>query len=168
MARHRGPVLVDTNVILESYRVSAWRALVGGYRTETVEDCVVETQTGLQFRRPERRIDERELRESLAAVHGVADIQRAELALRADGIGLDRGEESLWAHAMRRDDDWMLCGPDAASLRMGVRLGFRDRLVSLQRLLEDAGFPSSGTLRHHYTARWHEETIGRLILSKRP
>ena len=27
MARHRGPVLVDTNVILECWRVGAWRAL---------------------------------------------------------------------------------------------------------------------------------------------
>ena len=40
MARHSGPVLVDTNVILESHRVESWRALAGGYRLETVEDCV--------------------------------------------------------------------------------------------------------------------------------
>ena len=31
MARHRGPVLVDTNVILECFRVGSWRALSGGY-----------------------------------------------------------------------------------------------------------------------------------------
>jgi hypothetical protein len=31
MARHRGVVLVDTNVILECWRVNAWRALAGGY-----------------------------------------------------------------------------------------------------------------------------------------
>lgn len=31
MARHRGPVLVDTNVILECWRIKAWRALGGGY-----------------------------------------------------------------------------------------------------------------------------------------
>ena len=36
MARHRGPVLVDTNVVLECWRVSAWRALSSGYRVETV------------------------------------------------------------------------------------------------------------------------------------
>ena len=50
MARHHGPVLVDTNVILECWRVGAWRALAGGYRVETVEDCVIETQTGFQRR----------------------------------------------------------------------------------------------------------------------
>ena len=57
MARHSGPVLVDTNVILEAHRVDAWRALTGGYRLETVEDCVTETQTGFQKRRPEQQID---------------------------------------------------------------------------------------------------------------
>jgi hypothetical protein len=47
MARHRGPLLVDTNVILECWRIGAWGALSGGYLVETVEDCVIETQTGL-------------------------------------------------------------------------------------------------------------------------
>ena len=83
MARHRGPVLVDTNVILESHRVGAWRALAGGYRVETSEDCLTETQTGFQRRRPEQRIDSEELRESLAAVHSVAAQDRAQ----GDGTG---------------------------------------------------------------------------------
>jgi hypothetical protein len=52
MARHRGTVLVDTNVILEAHRSGSWRALTGGYGVETVEDCVNETQTGFQRRRP--------------------------------------------------------------------------------------------------------------------
>ena len=58
MARHRGTVLVDTNVILEAHRAGAWRALASGYPVETVEECVTETQTGYQRRSPERRIDE--------------------------------------------------------------------------------------------------------------
>ena len=57
MARHAGPVLVDTNAILECFRVGAWRALAGGYGVETVEDCMTETQTGYQRRRPEQQID---------------------------------------------------------------------------------------------------------------
>ena len=40
------PVLVDTMVIIESHRVGAWKALAGGYRVGTVEDCVTETQRG--------------------------------------------------------------------------------------------------------------------------
>ena len=136
MARHRGPVLVDTNVILECWRVGAWRALAGGYRVETVEDCVIETQTGYQRRRPEQQIDTAALRASLAAVHAVCDRERAAAAVRDPLFSfLDLGEQSLWAHALARSDAWVLCGPDKASLRFGMRLGFRERLVALESLL---------------------------------
>ena len=33
----------------------------------------------------------------------------------------------------------ILCRPDRASFRCGVRLCFRERLVSLERLLDDVG-----------------------------
>ena len=104
MVRHHGPVLVDTNVILECHRTGSWRALTGGYSVETVEDCVTETHTGFQRRRPERRIDVLELRASLKTVHAVGARQRAELGVRMPDIALDRGEASLWAHAIHRDD----------------------------------------------------------------
>lgn len=167
MARHHGPVLVDTNVILESHRTGSWRALAGGYHVETVEDCVAETQTGNQWRRPKLRIDRNGLRKSLAAVHRVADRERAELAVRVPDIALDRGESSLWAHAVRRDDSWVLCGADTASLRFGIRLGFRDRLVSLERLLDNVGHHPNPSLRNAYTRRWHDRTLGRLVLAER-
>ena len=83
---------MDTNVILECHRTGSWRALPGGCTVETVEDCVTETQTGFQRRRPEQRIDESELRASLSAVHEVSRRERAELALRVPDIALDRGE----------------------------------------------------------------------------
>src|SRR5215469_903519 len=77
MARHTGPVLVDTNAILESFRVGAWRALAGGYGVETVEECITETQTGYQRRQPEQQIDGAALRASLASVHTVGDPELA-------------------------------------------------------------------------------------------
>ena len=163
---HRAPVLVDTNVIIESYRMGTWAALAGGYRVETVEDCVIETQTGFQRRRVEELIRVRELRESLEAEHAVDDRERAELAVRIQGIALDRGEESLWAHALGRDDAWLLCGPDKASLRCGLRLGFRDRLVSLQRLLDGVGLRTRTVLKPHYTTRWLNRTVTELVLAE--
>ena len=166
MARHAGPVLVDTNIILECYRVGSWRALAGGYSVETVEECVEETQAGSQRREPERRIDEVELRDSFAAVHSVGTTERAELAIRTQNIALDAGEESLWAHARKRDDAWILCGPDRASLRCGVRLGFRERLVSLERLLDDVGHRTRFSLRPAYTRKWLDRTLGDLVLAE--
>ncbi len=162
--RHDGSVLVDTNVILEVHRVRSWRALAGGYRVETVEDCVTETQTGFQRRQLERQIDVHELRASLGAIHSVVNRELAQLKVRAHDIALDRGEESLWAHALSRDDAWVLCGPDRASLRCGVRLGFRERLVSLEGLLDDVGHRPRSTLRTAYTRRWHERVVGELVL----
>lgn len=166
MVRHSGPVLVDTNVILESHRVGAWRALAGGYRVETVEDCVMETQTGFQQRREERQIDERELRAALKAVHAVEDREHAELAVRVHDMALHRGEASLWAHALNRNDAWLLCGPDKASLRCGVHLGFRERLVSLEGLLGAAGHRPKSPLRTAYTKQWHEGALAELVLAE--
>ena len=67
---------------------------------------------------------------------------------------LDEGEKALWAHALARADTWMLCGPDKASMRIGVRLDLRDRLISLERLLDDAGFRPRTRLRSAYSQDW--------------
>ena len=160
-------VLVDTNTIIEAYRIRGWAALAGGWRVETVEDCVTETQTGFQRRHPEQSIAADELRVSLAAVHAVTNRERAELALRVENIALDLGEESLWAHALGRSDRWVLCGPDKASLRCGIRLGFRERLVSLQELLTVVGHRPRAALKRHYTKKWLDGTLGEFVLTER-
>ena len=105
----------------------------------TVADCVTETQAGFQKRRPERQIDAGQPCASLAAAHPIANRGRAELAVWVSDIVLERGEASLWAHALLWNDAWVLYGPDRASLRLGVRLGLLERLVSLERLLNDVG-----------------------------
>ncbi|TIT70954.1 MAG: hypothetical protein E5W56_22405, partial [Mesorhizobium sp.] len=63
---------------------------------ETVEMCEIETQTGLQRRRPEQQIEANVLRETLKAVHPVSDIERASALLRDDHMRfLDAGEQML-------------------------------------------------------------------------
>ncbi len=88
-------------------------------------------------------------------------------AIMTGDIALDQGEASLWAHALSRDDDWKLCGPDKASPRCGVRLGFRDRLVSLEDLLLDIGHRPRTALREAYTRRWHKRALGKIIFAER-
>ena len=83
-----------------------------GYGVETVANWVMETQTGFQRRRPEPRIDETQLQDGLAAVHVVGDLERTMRAIWASVIALDRGEASVWAYVLGRDDDWTLCGSD--------------------------------------------------------
>ncbi|MGH6895015.1 MAG: hypothetical protein ACREJ5_00480 [Geminicoccaceae bacterium] len=164
MARQTGPVLLDTNVIIECWRVGAWRALARGYRLETVEACEAETQTGFQRRRPEQQIDAALLRASFSAIHAVTEAERAQAVVREEQIRfLDGGEQALWAHALGRTDDWLLCGPDKASLRVGIRLGFRERLVSLEQLLLDAGYRARD-LRIAYTRAWLDRTLAEIAL----
>jgi hypothetical protein len=168
MARLRGPVLVDTNVIIECWRTSAWKALTSGYAIETVEMCEIETQTGLQRRRAEQQIDRAVLRATLKAVHPVGDLEKATALLRDDQVRfLDAGEMMLWAHALGRTDAWVLCGPDKASLRVGIRFGLRDRLVSLERLLTDIGHRPWLALRVAHTQKWLEQTLAELALLER-
>jgi hypothetical protein len=163
MARHQGVVLVDTNVVIECWRTSSWKALAGGYSVETVEMCEMETLTGMQRRRPEEQIDPRVLRASLKAVHPVRDADRVRAILADDQVRfLDAGELMLWAHALTRNDAWILCGPDKASLRVGIRLGFRERLVSLERLLADVGFKAKTALRENYSQRWLDQALAQL------
>ncbi|MGX1165764.1 putative nucleic acid-binding protein [Bradyrhizobium sp. USDA 372] len=165
MSRHRGPVLTDTNVIIECWRVSAWKALTSGYAVETVEMCEIETQTGLQRRKREEQIDRRVLRETIQTIHAVTDVQRAAALLRDDQVRfLDAGEQMLWAHAITRSDEWVLCGPDKASLRVGIRLGFRDRLVSLEKLLGDVGHRPRVALGQPYTEKWLQQALAQLVL----
>ena len=164
----QSPVLVDTNVIIEAHRTRSWRALSRGWRVETVEACVAETQTGFQSRRKEETIDVAELRDSLAAIHPVSVHERAELALRKGSIALDEGEDALWAHALGRGDSWLLCGPDRASLRCGLRLGHRERLVSLEDLLLRVGHRPSTELRPAYTKIWHGRVVGQIYLEELP
>jgi hypothetical protein len=169
MARHRGPVLVDTNVILECWRIGAWKALSSGYAVETVEDCVIETQTGYQRRRAEQQIDRATLVACLAAVHKVSDAERAAAAVRDVLFSyLDVGEQSLWAHALARSDAWVLCGPDKASLRFCVRAGFRNRLMALENLLHDVGYRPATALRTNYTSGWMGKTLAELVMTEGP
>lgn len=165
MARHTGPVLLDTNTILDAHRIGAWAALQNGYQLETVEDCVTETQTGFQHRKPEEQIDPVQLRKDFNAVHEVDDSHRAVVCIHADGIALDRGELSLWAHALARKDAWVLCGPDKASLRFGVRMKCRDRMISLERLLTEAGRSARG-LDEKHTTKWLSRVLGEFVLDE--
>lgn len=162
MARFTGTVLVDTNTIIEAHRVSAWKALSGGYAVETVEKVQEETHTGHQRRDPEENIDQEALRASLKAVHPVTPAQKAKLKLMLmeQDIDLDDGEFDLWAHLLDRTDDWRLCGPDKASLRFGVKNGRRDRMISLEALLTDAGMAKTRpALRDNHTKAWLDRVL---------
>ena len=164
-ARRRGCVAVDTNVIIEAHRVGAWRALTGGYPVETVEQCrqeaLAEPASGART-----RIEAKALAAPRMTVHAVSSRQRAALKQRAPDAGLHFGERALWAHLLARDGPWTMCGPDQASMRCGARLGFADRIVSLERLLDDIGFRPRRPLRPAYTEKWLRRVLADFALQE--
>ena len=100
------------------------------FRPKSVTRCLIEAQTGQAQRLPQRAT-EAELR---AAFNSVYDVSQEEIlvALETHDIGhLHEGEQELSVHALKRDDAWLMSGPDAASMNFGCSVGHADRLVSL-------------------------------------
>lgn len=155
-------VLVDTNVIIEGHLKACWKALTGQFLIETVDHCVLEAMSG-QYDWKGSRPAEGELRSTFNCIHDVTIEQLAHVKISGGSV-LDAGEQALWAHALGRDDTWILCGPDRASMRFGYEQGKRERLVSLGGLLQVAGFKPPSELRPHFEQHWLDEVIRKLIL----
>ena len=63
---------------------------------------------------------------------------------------------------------WVLCGPDKASLRFGIRLGLRDRLVALEGLFQAAGHKPRAALKENYTSKWLDKALGEMVMAEGP
>lgn len=160
-------ILVDTMVIIEAYRIEAWNALSARYKIERVEKCVEETQTGMHNRPRRLWIDESKPRERLNAVHPVTEEEVASTISPDQITGfIDDGELHLWAHAVERTDAWTPCGPDAASLRPGVLLGFRERFVALETLIDDIGHRARIRPCRNHTKKWHDRTLAKIVIQE--
>lgn len=110
---------------------------------ETVEKCREEARTGRAYRRGYVNVQEKHLRDRLIA-HDVSEDELAQLTLHdAKSSLLDPGERHLWAHALCRTDVWLASTADAAAVHSAVRLGWEDRLVSLEQLVEACGARSA-------------------------
>jgi len=145
------PVLLDNCAISACCEVGAWNALCGYFDLETVEQVASEAATGASHR---EIIDPTEFR-SQVTVHNVSRKARLEKQAEfAELANLDDGERDLWVHALDRTGSWILCGPDTASIRFGVRAGHGDKLISLEELCRRMGYTPKKTLKSHQTSVW--------------
>ena len=165
MTRCPGRVAVDTNVIIEAHRVGVWHALTGNYRVETVAECRQEALTN-PARQAAIQVEAAALDAARIAVHAVSRRQRTVLKLTVSDDDLHPGERALWAHLLSAGGKWLMCGPDKASMRCGMRLGFADRIVSLQRLLDDIGCRPEARLYPQYTAKWQRRILADFALEE--
>jgi len=167
------PVYVlDTNVILEAVRTGTWGALTGGLSIDTVEECREECLRGDRFSSGYIAVTEHDL-DRVTQIHPVSDTERATLALQTDSSGLDAGERDLLAHALGRpagpggpepDEAWLICSSDRACVLVGVALGWKDRLVSLEAAIEAVGVTADPPLRRHFKEKWLSEARTRALL----
>jgi hypothetical protein len=65
---------------------------------------------------------------------------------------------------LTREDDRLICGADAASMRFGFDQGHRTRLVSLGGLLNDTGARPALPLRCNFGKPWLDDLIHRLAM----
>ena len=151
MSSSSPPVLLDNCAISACFEAGAWNALCGYFQLETVEEVASEAATGAANR---AIIDPAEFR-SKVKVHEVSRKARLDKQSEyADLSRLDDGERDLWVHALDRTGSWILCGPDTASIRFGVRAGHADKLISLEELLKKMGYTIKKPLKGHQTAAW--------------
>ena len=137
--QRRQAILVDTNIIIEAVRTGCWTAIIAHFSVQTVEKCCEEARTGEAHRAGYVEVSEKALRNGLEA-HRVSEVELATLSLRdTESFRLDAGERHLWAHAVGRTDAWIGCCCDQAAINAAVRLGWGDRLVSLEQLANAAG-----------------------------
>ena len=152
-------ILADTNALLEAYRVGCLKTICSIHRIITVEKCVEETQTGFQNRDHDETIP-RQLIEEIITIQSVSDLDRAKLLLKLpNGPHLDDGELHLLAHALTRNDAWLMAGADIALIRAVEKLGHIERLISLGEVarLSHIGSNQLGRIARHHQKPWLDE-----------
>lgn len=159
-------VLVDTNVMIEAYRVGCWNAVANFFSLVTVEKCIEETQTGFQNRSPEQNIEQTKLRKSLFSINPVTQVEEAQFILAyGQSSSLDPGELHLLLHAAgRQDDSWLINSPDKAAMRFACDLGWTDRLISLEKMAKTTMGNKKLRFRENFTEKWLARERTKLIL----
>lgn len=145
-------VLLDTNILIETFRTQCFNALASHYQLETVEKCYEEVLTGDHLRSNYVAVDPALLKGKLI-ISQPASADLAALALAcSEADALDAGERHLFAHALSRADSWVVACADRAAMRVALKLGWEGRCRSLEVLLGPTG--AKPELRRHFTERW--------------
>ncbi|MBI5385590.1 MAG: hypothetical protein HZA90_13000 [Verrucomicrobia bacterium] len=152
MSTSKEVVLVDTNVIVEAFRTSCWKALIQAWRVVTVEKCAEEAASGYKRRVGYVPVDA----DTLRAGAEIAAVSRAELAALFEQLPsadqIDEGERHLLAHALARPDAWVISSGDAGAVKAGRELGVLERFVSLEAMARKTG--ASREWKRHFTEKW--------------
>lgn len=135
-------VFLDTNVIIECFRIGVWSELSQGYRLETVDEVVTEAMTGSTSRPGRVAVDRNLMLAGLAQQpHAVTRKDRNGLLGPYPSMAtLDPGELNLFAYLNAHE---LPLGPfifvgtaDKGAIAAAKLPGWLDQLVSLEELLK--------------------------------
>ena len=168
-------VFLDTNIILEAFRVGCWSAICHQYKIETVEKCIEEALTGDPEEPGRTEVKPDQLTGGLAGRHAVSKAELAQFALKYPDLPvLDDGELHLlaWldARGLIGNVKILLSTSDKAAIVAASQLGGLDSLVSLEKLSSTSGVSRSQTasLRTQFGAQWLEGIKTKVILGVMP
>lgn len=135
-------VFLDTNVIIECFRIGVWSELSQGYRLETVDEVVTEAMTGSTSRPGRVVVDRPALLAGLAQPpHSVTRRDRNALLLQYPAMAtLDPGELNLFAylnaHELPLAPLIVVSTADKGAIVATKFPRWLDQLVSLEELLK--------------------------------
>jgi len=168
-------VFLDTNVIIECFRIGAWAQLSSALRLETVDECCTEALTGETSRPGRVDVDASMLRTGLAVIHRVTRRELNALIAKHVQMGtLDAGEKELFAHLFAHEmasaHRVALSTADKGALVRAQDLGWLDSLVSLETLLNEVGAPrpKMALLGHAYSTRFLDDVRTKIRLGIMP
>jgi hypothetical protein len=139
-------IFLDTNVMLEAFRIRCWNAITNHYSVETVSKCAEEALTGDPDDPRHISVPPDDLYKLLCGKHSVEPKLVASLVLAHPSCSaLDDGEKHLFAwleaNQVLSSDSNLLATADKAALVASHKLGWLDYVRSLEVLARDAGVP---------------------------
>lgn len=160
-------VFLDTNIIIEAFRIGCWNEICEHCSIETVEKCIEEAMTGDQCDPQRVNIDGNQLNSRISAVYPVSISMRMQfLEKYPNGEGLDDGELYLLAYLsannLFEDADAMvlLSTADRAAIVVAADLvgdpNGLDLLVSLECIAGRSGVSQRKCrmMKKHYLKEW--------------
>lgn len=154
-------VFLDTNVILECFRVGLWPLMAGHYQLETVEMCVREALTGDNAGLDRIAVDPGALRQGLHVEHRVDQKTRNRVLAECQFlVAMDDGERDLFVylHANRlpRADVCVMSTADRGAILRSQDMRWLDCLVDLESLARMAGASQGqlARLANHFSREW--------------
>ena len=158
-------IFIDTNVIIEAFRVNCWNLISGYFSLNTVVRCVEEINTGNRGQSNNIFIDTNVLISRISS-YQITTVQLVHLEFRLNGNpDLDPGEKELLAYVLSQsqvENVYFLCSPDRAFINAVAKVNLLDRVVSLEEMTKAAG--GNFTLRKNFTELWLKNEKTRLIM----